>query len=283
MKTATLERTVKTVGLYAGLAILLLFLAFPIYYMFITSFKSPGEAYRLPPTLFPLKPTLDAYPYVLQQWAYWRTLFNTVLVAGGSALLATIIGGISAYGFSRMEFQGKSLLYAVLIGTIAIPAMVTLGPIFITYKNLNMLDTHVGLILVFVAEGMPMAFLTLFSYFKAIPRQLDEAAYIDGAGFVGTFFRIIMPLAIPGFSVTFLLLFIGFWNEFLFAFTLTVTPEVRLLTVRLFEVPARENVNAVPYDLIAAGGVLILLPLVPLLLKVRDQLVEGILAGAIKD
>jgi ABC-type glycerol-3-phosphate transport system permease component len=283
MKPISVDRTLRTVGLYAGLAILLLFLAFPIYYMFITSFKAPGEAYRLPPTLFPLNPTLDAYPYVLQQWSYWRTLLNTVLVAGGSALFATIIGGISAFGFSRMEFRGKSLLYALLIGTIAIPAMVTLGPIFITYKNLNMLDTHVGLILVFVAEGMPLAFLTLFSYFKAIPRQLDEAAYIDGAGFVGTFFRIILPLAIPGFSVTFLLLFIGFWNEFLFAFTLTVTPEVRLLTVRLFEVPARENVNAVPYDLIAAGGVLILLPLVPLLIKVRDQLVEGILAGSLKD
>lgn len=277
------QRTMKTVGLYAGLAILLLFLAFPIYYMFITSFKMPGEAYRLPPTLWPLNPTLDAYPYVIRQWSYWRSLLNTVFVAGTSALLSTIVGGLSAYGFSRMTFAGKSLLYALLIGTIAIPAMVTLGPIFITYKNLNLLDTHLGLILVFIAEGMPMAFLTLFSYFKAIPRDLDEAASIDGTGFIGTFFRIILPLALPGFSVTFLLLFIGFWNEFLFAFTLTVTPDVRMLTVRLFEVPARENVNAVPYDLIAAGGVLILLPLVPLLLKVRDQLVEGILAGALKD
>ncbi|MGN6103082.1 MAG: carbohydrate ABC transporter permease [Devosia sp.] len=197
MKTVAIEKTMRTVGLYAGLAILLLFLAFPIYYMFITSFKSPGEAYRLPPTLFPLKPTLDAYPYVLQQWSYWRTLSNTVLVAGASSLLATIIGGISAFGFSRMEFRGKSLLYALLIGTIAIPAMVTLGPIFIAYKEFGLLDTHIGLILVFVAEGMPLAFLTLFSYFKAIPRQLDEAAHIDGAGFAarssGSFCRLRCP------------------------------------------------------------------------------------------
>jgi multiple sugar transport system permease protein len=130
---------------------------------------------------------------------------------------------------------------------------------------------------------LPVAFLTLFSYFKAIPRELDEAAAMDGASLFSVFFRIIVPIALPGFSVTFLLLFIAAWNEFLFAFTLTITPEVRLLTVRLFEVPARGDSNIVPYDLIAAGGMLILLPLVPLLLKVRNQLVEGILAGALKE
>jgi ABC-type glycerol-3-phosphate transport system permease component len=118
--------------------------------------------------------------------------------------------------------------------------------------------------------------------------QGDPARARRGCGdgrrqFVQRFFRIIVPIALPGFSVTFLLLFIAAWNEFLFAFTLTITPEFRLLTVRLFEVPARGDSNIVPYDLIAAGGMLILLPLVPLLLKVRNQLVEGILAGALKE
>ena len=105
----------------------------------------------------------------------------------------------------------------------------------------------------------------------------------DGCNRFAVLFRVIVPIAMPGISVSFLLLFIAGWNEFLFAFTLTVTPATRLLTVRLFEVPVRTDVNTVPYDLIATGGVLLLLPLVPLLMRVQKQLVEGILAGAVKE
>ena len=280
---ASRESPFQRALLYCALAIFLLFLAFPVYYMLITSLKTPGEAYRLPPTLWPERLTFDAYPYVWQSWDYWRSLFNTVLVAGLSSAAATIVGGLCAYGFSRMTFAGKSLLYGLMVGSIAIPAMVTVGPIFLAYNDVGLLDTRIGLILLFAGEGLPVAFLTLFSYFKAIPRELDEAAAIDGSGLLTTFARIIVPIALPGFSVTFLLLFIAAWNDFLFASTLTITPEVRLLTPRLFEVPVRADSNTVPYDLIAAGGMLILLPLVPLLLRVRNQLVEGILAGAIKE
>lgn len=273
----------KRIVLVALLLTVLLFLAFPVYFMLVTSLKTPGEAYRLPATLWPHQPTLQAYPYVIKAWSYWRTLANTVLVAGAAAFGATMLGGLAAYGFSRMTFTGKSLLYAAVVGSMAIPAMVTLGPIFLAYKDLRLLDTHLGLILVFMAEGIPVAFLTLFSYFKAIPKELDEAAAIDGCSLINIFVRIIMPIALPGVAVTFLLLFIAGWNEFLFAFSLTVTPSTRLLTVRLFEVPVRADANTIPYDLIAAGGMLILLPLVPILIRVQKQLVEGILAGAVKE
>ncbi len=274
---------VRQLVLTVLMMVLLVFLAFPVYYMVITSLKTPSEAYRIPPTLFPSSPTVDAYPYVIEAWNYWRTLFNTVLVAGLSALCATIVGGLSAYGITRLTFPGRTLLYSLLIATIAIPGMVTVGPIFLAYQQLKLIDTFWGLIILFTAEGTPVALLTLFSYFKSIPKELDEAAAIDGAKTLGTFFRIILPLAMPGFSVTFLLIFIAVWNDFLFAFILTASPDVRLMTVRLFEVPSRTDINLIPYDLIAAGGVLILLPLVPILLRVQRQLVEGIMAGALKD
>ncbi|MDW9589650.1 ABC transporter permease subunit [Sinorhizobium meliloti] len=283
MKAIRQNRVVSRTILYILLVIVLLFMTFPIYYMAITSLKTEFEALRMPPTLWPQNLTVESYPYVIQAWGYWRTLLNTVIVAGTAALAATVLGGISAYGFSRMEFAGKAILYGLLVATIAIPGMVTVGPIFLAYKDLRLLDTHVGLILVFAAEFVPFAFLTLFSYFKAIPKELDEAAAMDGSSLLDTMFRIIFPIALPGFAVTFLLLFIAGWNDFLLAFTLTITPDTRLLTVRLFEVPVREGVNRTPYDLIAAGGVLILLPLVPIVLRVQRQLVEGILAGAVKE
>lgn len=283
IKPIQANRVASRTILYILLVIVLLFMAFPIYYMVITSLKTPSEAYRLPPTLWPQTLTVESYPFVIEAWSYWRTLANTILVAGTAALAATILGGISAYGFSRMEFPGKAILYGMLVATIAIPGMVTLGPIFLAYKDLPLLDTHMGLILVFAAEFIPVAFLTMFSYFKAIPKELDEASAVDGSRLIDTMFRIIFPIALPGFAVTFLLLFIAGWNDFLFAFTLTITPDTRLLTVRLFEVPVREGVNRTPYDLIAAGGVLILLPLIPILLRVQRQLVEGVLAGAVKE
>lgn len=265
------------------LIIFLLFLAFPIYYMVITSLKTPSEAYRVPPTLWPRNPQFDAFPYMAQAWGYWRTLLNTVVIAGISAFASTIVGGLAAYGITRLVFPGRSLLYFIFVATIAIPGMVTVGPIFLAYRDLKLIDTHIGLVLVFCAETIPIALLTLFSYFKAIPKDLDEAASIDGSSTLGTFFRIILPIALPGFSVTFLLIFIAIWNDFLFAFILTASPDVRLLTVRLFEVPSPSDINRIPYDLIAAGGVMILLPLVPILLRVQKQLVEGILAGAVKE
>ncbi|OWK24491.1 hypothetical protein AJ87_21325 [Rhizobium yanglingense] len=132
---------------------MLLFLAFPIYYMVITSLKTPSEAYRLPPTLWPQNLSVESYPYVVGAWNYWRTLGNTVLVAGTAALTATVLGGICAYGFSRMEFTGKTILYGILVATIAIPGMVTVGPVFLAYKDLRLLDTHIGLILVFAPNS----------------------------------------------------------------------------------------------------------------------------------
>ena len=269
--------------LICGILVVLLVLTFPIYYMLITSLKTPGEAFRLPPTLWPAHPTIDAYIFMLGAWSYWQTLATTILVAGLSSLGATILGGMAAYGFSRLTFGGKSLLYSFMVGSLAIPGMVTLGPIFLAYRALQLIDTRLGLVLVFMAGGLPVAFLTLFSYLKSIPRELDDAASMDGCGRFGTLARIIVPIAMPGIAVSFLLLFIAGWNEFLFAFTLTATPTARLLTVRLFEIPVRADVNTIPYDLIAAGGMLILIPLLPVLLTVQKQLVQGIMAGAVKE
>lgn len=268
---------------YTLLALVLLALAFPVCFMLLTSFKSGTEAQRVPPTLFPREVTLANYPWLFRQMRYLPALRNTVLVAGLSALGATLLGGMAAYSFSRATFAGKALMYSLLVASIAVPAMVTLGPIFITYFEIGLLDTRHGLILVYLAGGLPLAVLVLFTYYNAVPRELDDAAAIDGCGWFGTLFRVILPIALPGAFVTFLLLLIAGWNEFLFAFVLTVGPDIRVLTLRLLEVPSGQNIMQVPYDLYAVGGVLVLLPLVPLLFRVQKQLVTGITFGAVKE
>lgn len=269
--------------LYALLALVLVALLFPVLLMLLNSLKSGDEFARVPPTFFPRQPTLNIYAWVFSRMDYFTALRNTIIVAGLSALGATLLGGMAAYSFSRATFVGKALMYSLLVASIAVPAMVTLGPIFITYFDIGLLDTRHGIILVYLAGGLPLAVLVLFTYYNSIPRELDDAAAIDGCGWFGTLFRVILPIALPGAFVTFLLLLIAGWNEFLFAFVLTVRPEIRVLTLRLLEVPSGTNIMQVPYDLYAVGGVLVLLPLVPLLFRVQRQLVTGITFGAVKE
>jgi multiple sugar transport system permease protein len=236
------SQATKSVLLYALLAFALLFVFFPLYWMLVTSLKSPMEANELPPTVIPRKPTLEAYTFLLRTWAYRAVLINTLVVAGLSALGATLLGGMAAYAVNRLHFPGRSLLYGFMVATMALPGIVTIGPIFMAYKDLNLLDTRLGLTLVFLSGGLPLAMLIVFSTFNSIPRDLDDAAAIDGCSWFETLFKVMIPVALPSFVVSFLLLFIGGWNEFLFAYILTVTPENRVLTVRLFEMPYRGDV-----------------------------------------
>lgn len=269
--------------LYGLLFLVLAGLVFPVLFMAFTSLKTPGEVNRIPPTLWPRYPTLENYPFMADAWDFWLALRNSVLLAGGSGLAATLLGAMAAYAFSRGTFRGKTLMYSLLVASMAVPAMVTLGPIFIAYLQLNLLDTHIGLILVFTAGGLPLAVLLQFAYFNAIPRELDDAAAIDGAGRFTTLFRIIMPIAMPGVFVSFLLLFIGGWNEFLFVFTLSTSPNTQVLTTNLYTIPPRAaDYQSSNLDLVATAGMLVLLPLAPLLMLTQRQLVEGITFGAVQ-
>jgi multiple sugar transport system permease protein len=266
--------------MYPLLLIAVVLVAFPLYWMVVTSFKTVIEANQLPPTLIPVKPTLDAYRFLLENWDYGKVLFNTLVVASLSAAGSTIFGGMMSYAINRIRFPGRSLFYGFMVATMALPGMVTIGPIFMTYKDLGLLDTRFGLTMAFMAGGLPLAMLVVYSALNSIPRDLDDAASIDGCSWLDTLFKIMLPITLPSFVVSFLLLFIGAWNEFLLAYILTVTPENRVLTVRLFEMPYRGEVYLPQYDIIAAGGMLVLIPIIPILILGQKRLVEGILAGA---
>lgn len=280
MRKRAHRKTLSTVILYLLLALTLVFVFFPLYWMVVTSVKTPAEANELPPTMIPREPTLDAFKFLLKTWRYPAVLMNTFVVATFSALGATALSGMAAYAINRLRFPGRSALYGFMVATLALPGMVTIGPIFMTYKSIGLLDTRLGLTLVFLSGGLPLAMLVVFSALNSIPRDIDDAAAIDGCSWLDTLFRVMFPIALPSFVVSFLLLFIGAWNEFLFAYILSVTPERRVLTVRLFEMPYRGDVFMPQYDIIAAGGMLVLLPILPILILGQKRLVEGILAGA---
>ena len=261
-------------GLYALVGVSLGFLLFPIYWMFITSLKQPGEVYRLPQTYWPRRPTIQAYARLFQVHRFGGATLNTLLVASLSALGGTLLGAAAGFGFNRFHFPGRALLWAFMIVGMALPGMVTVGPVFMAYKDTGLLDTKTGLTLIDVAGGIPFALYYLYAFFQRIPRELDEAALIDGCSWPGVIWRITLPVSASGVAVTFIVLFINVWNEFLFANVLTIGERSRMLSVRILEIGGG--------NLGAAAGMLCLLPPILIVLAGQRQIAEAAVAGSLK-
>ncbi len=264
---------------YLLLALMLLLLLFPIYWMINTSFKEVGEVRSLPQTYFPKKFTFQNYIEMFERWRFGSTFVNTVIIAGLSALGGTALGAMAAFGFNRFEFPGKGLFFGFMIVSIALPGMVTIGPVFMAYKNLGLLDTKTGLILIDLSAALPFAIIFLYAFYQSIPRELDDAARIDGCTWVQTLYFIILPLSAPGVVITFIISFIGGWNEFVFANVLTMSEATRVLTVRMMEIP---TIHGTPYNLMAVGGMLCLFPIAIIVVIGQRQIVEGLISGSLK-
>jgi multiple sugar transport system permease protein len=278
MSKAAKARVLRTVQ-YLLLALMLLFLLFPIYWMINTSFKEVGEVRSLPQTYWPRNLTLQNYVDLFQRWRFGSTFVNTAIIAGLSALGGTALGAMAAFGFNRFEFPGKALLFGFMIVSIALPGMVTIGPVFMAYKSLNLLDTKTGLILIDLSAALPFAIIFLYAFYQTIPRELDDAARIDGCTWVQTMWFIILPLSAPGVVITYIISFINGWNEFVFANVLTMSESTRVLTVRMMEIP---TIHGTPYNLMAVGGMLCLFPIAMIVLIGQRQIVEGLISGSVK-
>jgi len=249
---------------YVLLVMMLIFLLFPIYWMLITSLKGPGEVRMLPQSYWPKKICLENYPYMFRASEAGRSFANSVIVAGFAALGGTILSGAAAFGFNRFEFPGKAPLLGLLIVSVSLPGLTTVGPIFMAYRDLGLYDTKTGLIIVNLSFCVSFGIYFLLAYFQTIPRELDDAAAIDGCNWLGTLWHVIFPIAMPGMVTTFLIDFIGVWNDFLFANVLTASKVAKTLTVRLLEMP------------LAAGGIICLVPVTVIVLLGQRRIVGGI-------
>ena len=179
----------------------------------------------MPPIYFPTMFTLRAYRTLFVDYNFGDYLLNSLLVCLGSVLITMVMSAVAAYGFARWSFPGKGLLLGALMVTAMLPFISVLGPTFNIIRSLDLIDTKRGLLLVFVNGGIPLATWFLYVFFQTIPRELEEAAALDGAGRISTFIRIVLPLSVPGLASTAALVFLSFWNELIFALVLTLTPE----------------------------------------------------------
>lgn len=262
-------------------AFIVIYSVFPFYWAVISSFKPSDALFSATPSFLPIPFTLDHYRNVFLQANFGRNLFNSLIVAGGATLLSLALGVLAAYALGRLPFPPKgAVLYLVLAMTM-FPQISVLSGLFILLRATGLFNTHLGLILSYLLFTLPFTIWVLTGYFRSLPRELEEAAYMDGATPLQTLFRIMLPLTGPGLVTTGLLAFIAAWNEYLFALTFTVGDRVKTVPPAIASFGGATPFE-IPWGSIMAASVVVTVPLVVMVLIFQQRIVAGLTAGAVK-
>ncbi|WP_234540518.1 carbohydrate ABC transporter permease [Streptomyces shenzhenensis] len=276
MKTRTAARA----GQYAALLAYLVFLAFPLLWLLSVAFKSPQELGSLHPTWIPRHPTLANFRQAFDEQPLLRAGLNSLLAALGAALIAVLLATPMAYVAGRRRTALSRAVTGWVVVSQAFPFVLLIIPLFLVLKNLRLIDSLPGLVMVYAVWALPFALWMLVGYVRAVPVELEEAAAVDGAGRLRTLMSVTAPLLAPGIVATGLFAFVTAWNEFFFALVLLKTPQKQTLPVVLTHFIGAEGVA----DLgpLAAAAFLATLPSLAVFALVQRRITGGMLTGAVK-
>ncbi|WP_225656085.1 carbohydrate ABC transporter permease [Streptomyces pseudogriseolus] len=267
-------------GQYAALLAYLVFLAFPFVWLASTAFKPPTELAGLHPTWIPQDPTLANFRQAFDEQPLLRAALNSLLTASAAALVAVAVATPMAYVMARHRGALARAATGWVLVSQAFPFVLLIIPLFLVLKNLRLIDSLPGLVLVYVVWSLPFALWMLTGYVRAVPAELEEAAAVDGAGRLRTLVTVTVPLLAPGIAATALFAFVTAWNEFFFALVLLKTPEQQTLPVLLTRFIGAEGVA----DLgpLAAAAFLATLPSLLVFALIQRRITGSLLAGAVK-
>ncbi|GHC54006.1 carbohydrate ABC transporter permease [Streptomyces violaceochromogenes] len=268
------------IGQYTALLAYLVFLAFPFLWLLSTAFKPPRELGSLHPTWIPKDPTLDNFRQAFGEQPLLQAALNSLIAALGAAVIAVLIATPMAYVVARRRTRLAKAVTGWVVVSQAFPFVLLIIPLFLVLKNLGLINSVPGLVLVYVVWALPFALWMLAGYVRAVPPELEEAAAVDGAGRVRTLVSVTAPLLAPGIVATGLFAFITAWNEFFFALVLLKTPEKQTLPVVLTHFIGAEGVA----DLgpLAAAAFLATLPSLVVFAVIQRRITGGMLTGAVK-
>jgi len=269
----------KQVLLWAAVAAIMLFCLFPFYWLINTSLKT-GQGLSSA-EIVPPHPSLDNYQSIFEDSNFTTALRNSIIVSAITTVLALTIGSFAGYALARLRFRGKFIMLAIILSITTFPPIAIAAPLFKFWTDLGIYDTLLGLVPPFLAFTLPLTVYVLASFFKEIPKDLSEAALVDGATHFQAFRKVVMPLAAPGLVTAGLLSFIWAWNEFLLAITLTSSPSARPVPPALAFFTGSQKFE-VPLGTITAATVVVTVPLVALVLIFQKRIVAGLTAGAVK-
>lgn len=281
MTRARLRTLSQKATLYLAAALVAAYALTPFVWAISTSLKHEDDLFRRA-RLIPQDPTLDHYVAVLSNGPFLRALANSFLVAGGSAVLALAAGSFAAYALGRLRFRGKTTMLYVVLAMTMFPQISVLSGMYENVREFGIFGTQAAMLYAYPLFTLPFAAWVLTSFFRGLPREIEEAAVVDGATTAQIFVRILLPLTTPALVTTGLLTFIVSWNEYVFALAFTLTsPGAQTVPVAIAQftgVVSRQE----PIAEIMAGAMIVTLPLVILVLVFQRRIAAGLTAGSVK-
>jgi ABC-type glycerol-3-phosphate transport system permease component len=265
--------------LYAGAALLAFQAAFPFLWMASTSFKPPVEVFAQPPSFIPEDPTGDNFRRLFTTTNFLTYFWNSLTVSGLAVLLTMAVSAAGAYSLTRYRYPGRELIARLILCTYMFAPIMVVIPFFILVKKVGIENTHLALVLAFTSFCLPFTLWLMRAFFESIPVELEEAAWVDGAGRPRALLYVVLPLALPGIIATSIFSFILAWNDYIFTRILISSDELKTLPVGVQDL---FHSALIDWGLIMAAGVLITIPALAFFVAVQRHLVAGWGSGGLK-
>jgi multiple sugar transport system permease protein len=276
--SSAVSKSAGDLAAYGALVVVCLFLGTPIFWIFSTSLKPNDEILKTPTSLLPIHPTLAHFGVALSG-DFRAYLTNSLIAAGGATILGLLLSIPAAFGFAKFSYRGSSTVLSFILVTRVFPPIALALPFFLQFRNLHLTDTPWGLVVAYLPIVLPLMILMLHGFFRDFPRDLIEAAEIDGLGIIGTLVKIVLPLSLPGVGVATLFGFLVAWNEFVIALTLTRTPHGETMPVGISTLITQFQVL---WGEMMAVAAIYLLPVFAVTIITQRGLVRGLMTGATK-
>jgi N,N'-diacetylchitobiose transport system permease protein len=274
-----IRRLVRRVLLNATGILVFALMIFPVYWMVATAFKPGRDIFSITPKWFPTTATLENFSAAIQRPYFWDVVRNSLIVVAAVIVLAVAIALLAAFAIAKFEFYGRRGFIVVLIGVQMVPLNALIIPLYLLLSKAGQVDRLGGLVVTYLTFVLPFTVWTLRGFVMGVPRELEEAAMVDGCTRFGAFRRILLPLIAPGLVATSIFAFIQAWNEYIFAYVLLSSPERQTLTVWLATFTTQRGTDWGP---LMAASTITALPVVVFFLLVQRKVAFGLTAGAVK-
>ncbi|MBC7193953.1 carbohydrate ABC transporter permease [Marinobacter sp.] len=273
------KKLISKIAFLMLLAIILIFTVFPFYYAILTSFESGSELFTVEYWFSSFD--LANYQSVLSQESFVKSIWNSVFVSFSTVVIAMAFGLTAAYALGRVQFRGRGTVLMIVLSVSMFPQVAVLSGLFEVIRAMNLYNDPLALIFSYTIFTLPFTVWILTTFMRQLPKELEEAAIVDGASPLTTLFRVFIPLMWPAMATTGLLAFIAAWNEFLFALTFTLTNSERTVPVAIALITGGSQ-HELPWGNLMAASVIVTVPLVILVLIFQRRIVSGLTAGAVK-
>lgn len=271
----------KNIGMSIISVLIMGVLLFPLYWIIVTSLKTEQEIFRVPPTLFPEVLNFKSYQAQLGSGDFnmFRSFGNSLMISVSCMVIAVILAVPASYGLARYRFKGKKIVVLSFLITQMLPVSVILTPMFIIFKNMNLLNHYMSAILADATIGIPFSVLILQNYFASIPRELEEAAYIDGCNRFTAFFRVLIPIAKPGVIVCAVFSFLYAWGDLAYGMTFIQNQKMRPITAGIFNFMGQYGTK---WSYLTAFAVVTIIPVALIFIFMQKYIIAGMTSGAVK-